>query len=458
MANGLLDWLNTPAGQGLLAAGLGMAAGAGRGGPLNTIGRGGLMGLQAYTGAQDAQARVAEEGQQRELRTMQMDQMRNTLADEKLARETAARYLTPAKPGAGGVFDASLPPEFRTGGVPVPAQAARFDLQGYAQERMGQNPIKGIELMTAIQKDTPFGKIDPKDYTGESIARFSKSRDFADLVPVRKNEIAPNGQVYNPYGIQPGTVFADPNKPFSVGPNGPVPNTAFQQFEVRKAGAGAPRVNVNTDKSYFGNIAEGLAKNDVALIEAARSAPDRIASSQRVREVLTKNPITGTGAEARLSLNKALATAGLIDGTNVANTEVLASTLASQTLDAIKTSGLGGGQGFTDKDRQFLERAKSGNIEMTPQALAQIADLNERAARSAIKRGNSVIGKLRQSPQAGAMGQQLEPIEEPATAAPAGRAFAQMPTANTSNKGKFLTDSQTGKRFQSNGIQWVEVK
>jgi hypothetical protein len=33
-----------------------------------------------------------------------------------------------------------------------------------------------------------------------------------------------------------------------------------------------------------------------------------------------------------------------------------------------------------------------------------------------------------------------------------------MPSANTSNKGRFLTDSQTGKRFQSNGIQWMEVK
>lgn len=189
----------------------------------------------------------------------------------------------------------------------------------------------------------------------------------------------------------------------------------FEQWDRDRKRAGATNVSVgvNTDKSYFGNVAEGLAKVDVGAIDAGRSAPDRIASSRRVREVLATNPITGTGAEARLSLNKALATAGLIDGTNVANTEVLASTLASQTLDAIKTSGLGAGQGFTDKDRQFLERAKSGNIEMTPQALGILADLNERAALASIRRANSVIGKLRQSPQAGAMGQALDPIPEP---------------------------------------------
>ena len=190
---------------------------------------------------------------------------------------------------------------------------------------------------------------------------------------------------------------------------------SFNDWDMARKRASGTNVNVgvNTDKSYFGNVAEGLAKVDVGAIDAGRSAPERIASARRVKEVLATNPITGTGAEARLGLNRALATAGLIDGTNVANTEVLASTLASQTLDAIKTSGLGSGQGFTDKDRAFLERAKSGNIEMTPQALGILADLNERAAVASIRRANSVIGKLRQSPQAGAMGQALDPIPEP---------------------------------------------
>lgn len=235
-----------------------------------------------------------------------------------------------------------------------------------------------------------------------------------------------------PLTVAPGASLVDRNtlKPVFTAPKETSLPAAIQEYQfavgqgykgsfadwdmARKRATGTNlNIGVNTDKSYFGNVAEGLAKVDVGAIDAGRSAPDRIASSRRVREVLATNPITGTGAEARLALNKALATAGLIDGTNVANTEVLASTLASQTLDAIKTSGLGSGQGFTDKDRAFLERAKSGNIEMTPQALNTLADLNERAALASIRRANSVIGKLRQSPQAGAMGQGLEPIPEP---------------------------------------------
>lgn len=215
------------------------------------------------------------------------------------------------------------------------------------------------------------------------------------------------GTVRNLEGYQPQVDF---NKPFL--PDGS-PNPAYQKFEISKSRAGASNVSVNTEKSYAGNVAEGLAKQDVAVIDAARSAPQRVQSARQVKDLLDKNPITGTGAEARLSLNKALATAGLIGGEQVKNTETLASVLANQTLDAIKTSGLGSGQGFTDKDRQFLERAKSGNLEVNAGTLRQLADLNERAALSSIDRGNQIIGKLRQNPTMGNVGVGLDTIDVP---------------------------------------------
>jgi hypothetical protein len=61
-----------------------------------------------------------------------------------------------------------------------------------------------------------------------------------------------------------------------------------------------------------------------------------------------------------------------------------------------------------------LERAKSGNIEMTPQSLATLADLNERSAVASIRRANAAIRKLRGNPQSGTMGGSLDLIEEPA--------------------------------------------
>ncbi|MGL6246204.1 hypothetical protein [Pseudomonas sp.] len=49
--NGLLDFVKTPAGQGLLAAAFGGLATAGRGGPINTLGAAGLSGIAGYSAA-----------------------------------------------------------------------------------------------------------------------------------------------------------------------------------------------------------------------------------------------------------------------------------------------------------------------------------------------------------------------------------------------------------------------
>jgi len=49
--NGLLDFVQTPAGQGLLAAAFGGLATAGRGGPINTLGAAGLSGIAGYSAA-----------------------------------------------------------------------------------------------------------------------------------------------------------------------------------------------------------------------------------------------------------------------------------------------------------------------------------------------------------------------------------------------------------------------
>lgn len=49
--NGLLDFAQSPAGQGLLAAAFGGLATAGRGGPVNTLGAAGLSGIAGYSAA-----------------------------------------------------------------------------------------------------------------------------------------------------------------------------------------------------------------------------------------------------------------------------------------------------------------------------------------------------------------------------------------------------------------------
>lgn len=417
---GLLEFLKTPAGQGLLAAGLGVAANAGRGGTWNAIGRGGLMGLAGYAGAQDLKDRSAQEAQEREVRAIQLAQLKAAADDQKLANETARRFYTAPTGGAGQV-DAMLPAEFRTGIAPVAAQPGGFDMRGYVQARMQQNPVEGMKLAQLLQKEHPINKVDPDKVTPASLAKFAQTGNYGDLVFRDKLHFADSGGAtvgLDQYTGQQVSTSPKTGNPFSdlivAGPGGTlVPNTPLVNVKTGISAAGAPRVNVNTDKSYFGNVAEGLAKLDVAAIDAGRAAPERIQSARRVKEVLAQNPITGTGANERLEVNKAFATAGLIDPARANATEALVTELAAQTLDSIKTSGLGSGQGFTNNDRQFLQDARSGRIQMTPANIHRIADLNERSATEAIKRANSVIGKLKSNKDSGGMGQSLDLIEIP---------------------------------------------
>lgn len=90
MANGLLDFMQTPAGLGLLGAVAGGFAGARRGTPFNNVGRGLLGGVASYGNAldreQQAQQFAAQEqdrAQGRELRELQMAQARAQMEREQ---------------------------------------------------------------------------------------------------------------------------------------------------------------------------------------------------------------------------------------------------------------------------------------------------------------------------------------------------------------------------------------
>jgi len=291
------------------------------------------------------------------------------------------------------------------------------DPKGYFEKRMaGQNP----EIHGA-----PFTGADGQMYT------LTKTGKVIPLgIKDREEVVETNGQLRSKYGTTPLGVMADPNKPFAPtmqnGQVGIQSNQPFQNYELNKAQTGATRismpVNVNTEKTYAGNMAEGLAKQDISALDAAKSATQRIANAQAIRKTLDTLPvITGTGADARLAINNALSTAGLIDGRVVTNTQDLSAMLGRSTLDAIHSSGLGTGNGFTDKDLAFLSRARSGTLESTPDNLRELSRLNERVARIDMQRGQKVANNLKGNKSFGSVGQDFN-FEQPPEYAPASQA------------------------------------
>jgi hypothetical protein len=168
--------------------------------------------------------------------------------------------------------------------------------------------------------------------------------------------------------------------------------------QIRQAVTQPAQTNVNVSTKGEGEfqktLGTELAKKTVGVIDAGQAAPDQIASARRIKSVLQGKTFTGAGAEQLLGINNALATAGVIDPTAGVNTEMLMADMAKTTLQNIKSSGLGAGQGFSNADRDFLEKASAGKITLNAGTIKYIADLNERAGLKAIDKYNTTIKSL----------------------------------------------------------------
>ena len=201
------------------------------------------------------------------------------------------------------------------------------------------------------------------------------------------------------------------------------PNRKFYEAEILKQTTHAPPVNISltqsAEKSFGSAFAGKLAESDINLKDAAANAPDAARNANRILEVLASgNIIAGPGAEWKLKTAKLLNASGLPGFVGKDNTELISNTeqlqmgLASQTLDAIKTSGLGAGAGFTNADRDFLEKAKSGNIDMTPETLRRTAELARRSAEATAEKWNTRAKQIPTSAIQGT-GLSVEPVKLP---------------------------------------------
>jgi len=233
------------------------------------------------------------------------------------------------------------------------------------------------------------------------------------------------------------------------------PNRKFYEAEILMQTTHAPPVNVNvtqsTGKKYSETFAGELAKNDIDLRDAALNTPEAAGNANRILQTLsTGNVIVGPGAETKLKIAKLLNIVGRNNDEIIANTEQLQKGLASQTLDSIKTSGLGAGQGFTNADRDFLEKAKSGNIEMTSETLRRTAELQLKVAEATANKWNTRVKQIPKSAIEGT-GLSVEPVALPSK-------FEARKTM-ASQSVMTATNPKTGERIESSdgGQTWNPV-
>lgn len=119
--------------------------------------------------------------------------------------------------------------------------------------------------------------------------------------------------------------------------------------------------------------------------EKAASAVRSLPAYAEVAKILGQNKgkdvYTGTGAEAKLFLAKALAPLGF-DQTSANNTEVLRSQLAIPVLGLVKQ--LGAGAGISNADRDFAAKAAGGEITLNAEAIQRLSEIGQRASNALI--------------------------------------------------------------------------
>jgi hypothetical protein len=170
---GILDFLKTPAGQGLLATGLGAAASAGRGrGLIGNLGAGGLMGLQAYSGADEAARQAAQDAKRNELYDMQVKAYKADV-ERKNAALDAEKRKREALPGlfrAPGMTGGEAVPQ-SMGGIPMFSQP------------MGVSPMRptpgGFDVMGALSAG----------YTPEEIEKLANIKNVGRPKATRQMEV-----------------------------------------------------------------------------------------------------------------------------------------------------------------------------------------------------------------------------------------------------------------------------
>lgn len=358
-----------------------------------------------------------------------MDRQREDIANAMsgFLQDTTPRPPSPEIP---------IPDEEAGGGPGRPAQPA---FNPSAQDRLGAamrlmskvgNPADAAKLMVAQalkEPANPFGKVDPKDYTPESVQAFmaNGAKNYSLLVPRRKVDVS-GGTAYDPYATPPGSrvgMTGIEQELIAAGfqPGTPEFTNAMRlriQKQVTHQPAPVTNVSVSTEKKYgeaFGGL---IAQADTGMRDAAMKAPDLAERANRIKDVLASGRvITGAGADIRLSLGKALNLAGAGDKETIVNTETLVTSMAQNTLDAIKASGLGSGTGFSNADRDFLEKAVGGKITLEAGTIDRLANLAHRAAEKSAERWSTRVQSIPDSALQGT-GISREPIKVPPLFAP----------------------------------------
>lgn len=364
---GLLDFLGTPTGQGLLSAVAGGMAGARRGTPWNNAGRGLLAGVAGYSQGLDREQQQEQLGllaqdraQAREMRDLQMGQMRRE-ADLQKAQQDWKAGLPAVVGQAQTTYGASDASPTMSPGNP---QAVRDYLlrpeSPWADDLLRQQFFpKPSEPFTLKPGEARYGA------DGKVVAQIPEKVDYNQLM-------VPDGR------------------------GGYMINQAYFDAKSDLARAGRPQVSVTTkvenkaSESVAGQVGPILDKS----LTAAEGATRVLDAASRVTAALDSGKvITGPLANARVTatqIGQMFGVGGANDAEILLNTRRVIRGLSEMTLQGRKEMS---GQGaITDRESALAEKATSGDISsLTAGEIRELAAASARASQYQIEKHRSRV-------------------------------------------------------------------
>ena len=295
---GLLDFLSTPSGIGLLSGVAGYAAGARRGTPVNNVGRGLTTGLFGYQQAQDAIKQEQDNALAKQYKQLQMDEMQRKM--EKAKGEQTWRANLPQMMDKAQTKVTPFQPD-----DPFNQGPAAFG-EVYGGDKHGQQTDA---LMANVQQGDPQALqqylMQPESPYADKLMEKQLFPSAADYKVVDGTLVQIGSEGVKPVYSAP--VKEDWNKPFLSDGK---PNPAYQEYSTNKARAGATNVsvgptrveNITTQESEGSKVyGRGLGEMQVDIQKQGFTAPTRIANLDRMGQLLEgvdSGRFSGAGLEA----------------------------------------------------------------------------------------------------------------------------------------------------------------
>lgn len=356
---GLLDFIKTPEGQGLLSGVFGYAANARKGTPVNNLGRGGLAGLLGYSNALERQDQQADNQWTKQYRQMQMDEMQRKIAEQKGQQEWRA-------------------------GLPSMLQK-----QTMVPNDAGPTAAPDTEAINNYLMDprSPFAD--------ELVKRqlFPKEPDYK-TVGKTLLRVGPNG--VNPVFSEAPEI--DYNKPFL--PDG-TPNKAYQEFKLSDSKAGAastnivPKIEIKTGESLAGQVGP-MVKDSRVQTQGAVKMFD---AATRLESALASNKVTSGPFATQIQTAKQLIQ--VVGGGNdegIRQTRQAIKSLAQMAVEARKQLQ---GQGqVTESEAAAVAKADAGDInDLTTGELQDLVTLTKRASHFQAQSHSELLKQLSSKPE-----------------------------------------------------------